>query len=131
MIHFVNYRAPKAQEQLQMIIPENALVITTESNSIVRGAMNTFRSMRSGPTLLNVPVDDIGICLNKFEDYQDNTYIVTQDKLDKLEYTEEYIFKNKGLFYKGWVNSIKALIKNPWYEKRTTYYVYYYEKTDS
>jgi len=120
----VNAMTPKHMTILEEYIEDDSLLITTEVNHVVRGTINTFRSLRNGPTILNVPEDKVGYTIGLYPDIN-AIALVTQKKLtDEPFHGYRFVLKSEGLFKKQWINDLGLLLRQPDFAKYSQYYLY-------
>lgn len=124
MEHKVNSKVPDQIAVLDKIIPDDALIIMDESNSVVRGTVNVLRSIRTGPTLLNVPDSEIDDAIGLYPEIS-NVVLFTQRKDDENEINNVgFKLVHEGLLQKQWANNLALLLNNPSHEKHSRYYLY-------
>jgi len=123
--HKVNENAGAQIGELLGVIPNEALLIVTKSDSsIIRGMANTLRSLRSGPTLLNVKSEDVVLARESFQDVPALS-VISHRSLDAgIVRHLDLILKKEGKFSKQWSNSLKKIRKDPAYRKTSKYRVY-------
>ncbi len=122
--HEVNKDAPRLLSELENSIPDNALLVVLEGGSVTRGSMNTFRSLRSGPTLLNVPMNDLQNSFDLYTNHVGKSYLLASIKIKKISAKIDLEPIKEGYISKQWVNTLEALHNNPKTKKYSPYFLY-------
>lgn len=120
----VNAKAPSQIAELDSLVSNDSLLVMEESNSVVRGTINVLRSLREGPTLLNVPGDKINDAIDAYPE-QREIFLVTQRLLESNEINNlEFNLIQEGMLQKQWINNLGLLLDKPGLAKSTKYYLY-------
>lgn len=123
LTHRVNPAAPEQIAGLRRIIPEHALVIAAGTNKVVRGTVNTLRSLHKGPVLVNVPLDRIQEAMRCFPD-RECKILITDRPVDREHFgISKVAFETEGRFFKEWADSIER-IKTGKTSKSQNYWLY-------
>lgn len=120
----VNESIPEHIAMLDSQISPDSLVIATISDSLVRGTVNTFRSIHAGPSVLNVPHEQVGHIMSLFPERK-NIALITQQELETTEIMgRNFELKSKGQIKRQWINDFGLLLKKHKYSKSSQYYLY-------
>ncbi|MBW1742618.1 MAG: hypothetical protein JRJ47_04210 [Deltaproteobacteria bacterium] len=123
--HRVNEEAGSRIEHLLKDIPDDALLIVSSSGSpIIRGMGNTLRSLRRGPSLLNVEPEKIAEMRERFFKAP-SMIIITQNPFDHGTLNHLNVeLKYEDVFSKQWSNNLTLIRKKPDFKKTSRYWLY-------
>lgn len=86
------------------------MLIGVKGDSFVRGMVNTFRSIHSGPVLLNVDIQELDRAARLYSDVKD-VFIITQTKItsDRIDgRNKELILEDK--LAREWQDIIASIV---------------------
>lgn len=122
--HEVNVRAPLAIRHVRSLIPEGVPLVALEADSTTRGMVNTLRSLRSGPTLLNVPLDEVERAVELVAPSEDFA-LISSDALPETvarELSAELV--EEAVFPRQWTNQFDAIKADPRAAHHEDFFVY-------
>lgn len=110
--HEVNVDAPERLERILRELPEDAPLIVLGSDSTLLGMANTLQSLRSAPTLLDVPHDRLSEAARAFPDGR--LAVVSGSPLPDGERRDlELRLVQRGVFSQQWDDDLSSIAADP------------------
>lgn len=122
--HEVNVNAPESLATLRSHVRPNSPVIAIRGNSIVRGMVNTLRSLHQGKVILNVDPDDLGAAVHALGSHSAYTVIspkhLSKEILDELSLERAF----EGTYERQWTSWMDDIRADPDRAKTASYVLY-------
>jgi len=122
--HEVNTHNPTMLAALLQVIPDDALLIAMGKESPIRGTTNTLRSLRHGPTLLNVEEKSLPMAMELYPERKTAVILAVQPLADKTLEKSKLQYVGRYPYAHQWKSKLVEIYANPTAGHNFSIYVY-------